>query len=276
VLLMLGLVLVASRAGGRQIRLLSYAGIALLTFTIFLTQSRGAFLGLMVGALLSIATQRKRLRILLGIGVLAALIVVAAPPAVWARLGGLTKLTSTETISEADQEGSAKGRYAIWHVALRISEDNPFSGVGFGSYPLVHEDYANRTPGAPISILGRRDTHSTYLNALAETGIFGMLAILGFVIHFGVFLARTTKRLSTLAPRRAEQFKYLLSAWIAFWVAGLFGSFHRIVFPYLFVGFATALAAQYGVLGRSAAPAPAPARGESAGRVPLFRAARSS
>lgn len=271
VLLILGLTLAASKAGGRRIRLLAHSGTALLTLVVFLTQSRGAFLGLMVFALLTITTQRRRLRGLLGVGVVAALIAIAAPDSVWQRLGGLKALTSTDTISQADNEGSAKSRYAIWHIALRIAKDNPLTGVGFGSYPDVHWQYARQTPGALRSVVGPKDSHSTYLNALAETGVPGLIALVGFFISVVVFLAKATARLRQRAPGRAEQFKCLLAAWVAFWVAGIFGTYHRIVFPYLFVGFATALAAQYGVLGKVAAPARSAPSRAPATAAPLYR-----
>jgi hypothetical protein len=54
ILLMLGITLAAAQAGGKQIRLLAYIGTGILVLIVFLTQSRGAFLGLMVGAALAV------------------------------------------------------------------------------------------------------------------------------------------------------------------------------------------------------------------------------
>jgi O-antigen ligase len=236
----------------------------MLTLIIFLTQSRGAFFGVMVFGLLSVAGQHKRLRALFGTGVIAALVLVAAPSSVWDRLGGLSNLTSAETLRAADEEGSAQARYTIWNVALAISRDHPVTGVGIGAYNEVHYNYAQQT-SQWYAARGRKDTHSAYLNTLAETGIPGLFALVGFVLSFGVFLWRAGRRLRAHSPRRAEQFKLLLAAWAAFWISAVFGSFQRIVLPYLFAGFATALAAQYGVLypskatGRQRSPVQVPA-----------------
>jgi O-antigen ligase len=249
VLLMLGLTLAATKSGtSKHLRLVAMAGTGLLTLIIFLTQSRGAFLGVMVFGLLALTGRHRRLRSLLGTGAVAALVLVAAPSSVWERIGGLKNVTSTSTLYEADDEGSAAARYSIWRVALNISRDHPVTGIGFGSYREAHFEYSGLGGVHPAAV-GRKDTHSAYLNALAETGYPGFIALLGFVISFGAFLWKAGRRLAPHSPRRAEQFRYLLAAWVAFWVSAVFGSFHRIVFPYLFAGFATALAAQYGVLG---------------------------
>ena len=253
VLLMLGLSLSACRAGSARIRLAGRIGAGVLALIVFLTQSRGGFLGLMVFGLVALAGQAgRRLRVLLGMGVVAAIVILLAPSSVWDRLGGLGRIRSEETIVEADEQGSAEQRYTIWRVAFRITADHPVTGVGLGSYPAVNRVYASRNRSQLGMAWGGRDTHSSYFNAMAELGIPGLIALLGFVIGFGRFLVLAGRRLAA-TPQRAEQFQFLTAAWVAFWVAGIFGTYHRIVFPYLFAGFAAALAAQYGVLGASAA-----------------------
>jgi len=253
VLLMLGLTLAATKSGtSKHVRWAAIAGTGMLTLIIFLTQSRGAFLGIAIFGLFAVATHHKRARALLATAALAAVVLIFAPASVWDRIGGLRSATSTQTLREADEEGSAAARYTIWTVSFAITADRPVTGVGLGSYQPVHKDYAETTSRWYLA-RGLKDTHSAYFNAMAETGLPGLVLLLGFVIGFGAFLARCSRQLSKMSPRRAEQFKFLLAAWIAYWIAAIFGTVHRLVFPYLFAGFATALAAQYGVLGATIA-----------------------
>ena len=267
VLLMLGVTLVAARSRTtKALRTLAIGGTAILTIMVFLTQSRGGFLGLTVFALLTVTTHRKRSQALLVLAVLAALVFAIAPSGVWNRIGGLRNVTSTQSLAEADAEGSAESRFTIWRVAMKVTADHPITGVGFGTYPESHRRYAAADPEfrTKPAVIGRRDTHSTYFRTLAETGVIGAGLFLGFLITVGMFLMRTSRRLAPVAPLPAEQFKYLFASWVAFWTASIFATNHTIVISYLFVGFAGALAAQYEVLSP-----PRPVRAERSGREVL-------
>src|SRR6266516_860123 len=168
------------------------AGISaiLLVVVILLTQSRGAFIGLVAGmgpALIGLGLKRPR-RLLLSAGILALVIGLAIPASVWERLAGIEKLTSVSTIAEADPEGSAEQRFAIQKVAWQIFVDNPVFGVGLGAYPEANAAYAPN--------LGRKDTHDTYLNVAAEVGLPGL------VLWCALFVAvlRYAYRSRQLAP----------------------------------------------------------------------------
>ena len=203
------------------------AGISaiLLVVVILLTQSRGAFLGLLAGmgpAFIAIALKRQG-RLLFFAGILALVISLAIPASVWERLSGITKLTSTSTIAQADPEGSAEQRFEVQKVAWQIFADNPVFGVRLGAYPLENARYA--------PALGRKDTHNTYLNLAAEVGLPGFMLWCAFIWSVLRYAYRS-RRLAAPGELATQQ------AWIerALWgylVAGMFGSYAKLTFPYL-------------------------------------------
>ena len=90
--------------------------------------------------------------------------------------------------------------------------------------------YAPRV-GVPDAALGFRDTHSTYLNVAAETGIPGLLLFLATVGVVAVTSERT-RRLARGSPR-AQQLLALELGLLAFMLAGVFGSFAKLSFLYM-------------------------------------------
>ncbi len=122
----------------------------------------------------------KRIKTLLTAMVVAVLIGPLVPSSAWQRFSGISKLTDTSTIAEADPEGSADARYNIWRVARQIIAENPATGIGLGAYPLAHATYTGRIV-VPPAARGFRDTHSTYLNVAAETGIPGLILFMAMI-----------------------------------------------------------------------------------------------
>jgi len=203
------------------------AGISaiLLVVVILSTQSRGAFIGLVVGmgpALIGLGLKRPG-RLFLTAGILTLVISLAIPASVWERLSGIEKLTSASTIVEADPEGSAEERFAIQKVAWQIVVDNPVFGVGLGVYPLENARYAPE--------LGRRDTHNTYLNVAAEVGLPGFAlwcALVWSVLRYA-YRSRRFAAPGELATQQA----CLEGALWGYLAAGIFGTYAALTFPYL-------------------------------------------
>ena len=209
--------------------LLSTIGLALL---IVLTQSRGAFIGLTVGFFFMLLRSRNRKR-LLQIGSMAALaIVLAAPGAVWERFSKMKYLFATETLGEADS--SAEQRYVILQVAASIAREHPGTGVGLGAYAETHRAYAEERQEWAFGG-GERDAHNMYLSLAAETGVIGLLlflSIAGVTIRKSL---RTEIALRSTFPTEAEQLRVLRFGLVAFLIAAIFGSLHRVPFMYLYV-----------------------------------------
>ena len=90
--------------------------------------------------------------------------------------------------------------------------------------------YAPRV-GVPVAALGFRDTHSTYLNVAAETGIPGLFLFLSTILAVAVPSERN-RRLARGTPR-ASQLLALELGLLGFMLAGIFGSFAKLSFLYM-------------------------------------------
>lgn len=208
------------------------ASVVVLPVLMFLTQSRGTFLALVILALVVLSIQRKKMRSLVVIGLVAIAAISVVPGSAWKRFAGLTALSSVETVAQADEEGSADQRFKIWRTALIVIQSNPVRGVGLGGYGLAQERYAYRVPGAPIE---RRDAHSTYLRVAAETGLPGLAIFFGILVT-AFTRSRSVRRKADLwAPRQAKLLFFLEMGLAGYLLAGVFGSYGMLAFFYLHI-----------------------------------------
>ncbi|MFN2400262.1 MAG: O-antigen ligase family protein [Gemmatimonadaceae bacterium] len=250
------------------------AGAGVLPLLILMTQSRGAILALAIVGVIGVWSQRKQLRKLLtpkrrtrlrlAAVAIGAFVLISAPRAVWDRLSGLTRATSTARLGEVDEEGSARQRWAIWKIAWQVAAQDPLIGVGVGAYPFAHLSVARlggkvdplmasrltcvktNTGTSPTTTTSRvvtcedlpnargfRDAHSTYLYVLAETGVVGLLIFSALFITTVVGVERIRRRAREYLPRQALQLFYLELGLLAFFLAGIFGSFSQLSFLYI-------------------------------------------
>jgi putative inorganic carbon (hco3(-)) transporter len=261
-LLMLGLALAIAtvKTQDARVRRVAAAFVLVLLLIILLTQSRGVFLGLLVGLGPPLLAQlRKRRGGAMSVLAVLAVIVVLVPAASWHRLGSITTLTTT--IVESDQRGqpsvsgskldrlasiSAVQRFDILKVGLHIAASHPVLGVGIGGYREANLRYAPE--------LGDRDAHNTYVNLAAETGFPGLLLWLGLVRS--VLVRVRSRRAQLAADDRTIQVFWIERVVIGFLVAGFFATSADLTMLYLFLGI---LWAASNVLGRDANEATAPA-----------------
>jgi probable O-glycosylation ligase (exosortase A-associated) len=217
----------------RWIRMCAAAGAVVLPLVILLTQSRGAFIGLLAFGTIVLKGQKgRRGSIILVTGVSSILLLMVAPSSLWQRLGTLSDVSNEQSAAQANDEGSARQRLEIWRVARTIVQENPLIGVGLGAYPDAHYAYAQRPIFDPMA-MGHRDSHSTYLSMLAETGVIGFSL---FLLIIGVTVLdaeRTRKRARALDPPRATQLLYMELGLFGFLVAGIWGSYGQLVLTYL-------------------------------------------
>ncbi|HXL52463.1 MAG TPA: O-antigen ligase family protein [Gemmatimonadales bacterium] len=213
---------------GSPIRWVALASGALLVLVIVLTQSRGAFLALGIMSLPTTMTLvRRRPRAIAGVAAVLGLALYLAPASFWARMQGLRKATSVATIGEMDPEGSARQRFAVLQTATRIIRDHPVLGVGLGAYEVAQYRY---NPS-----LGYLDTHNTYLNVLAETGLPGLVLFLAVIINVLRGVQHARRRAMRQSPAQAEALRWLQYALFGYLTAGVFGSFSRLAFLYVYL-----------------------------------------
>jgi putative inorganic carbon (hco3(-)) transporter len=240
-LLMLGAALAIASVKTQDVRV-RRAVAALVPVTlviILLTQSRGVFLGLVVGfGPPLLARLMKRPSAAAPVLVVLAVIAALVPAATWHRLGSITSLS--ETVAKRDKEGplssetkydqwasaSARQRFDILKTGLHIAASHPVVGVGIGCYREANGRYAPQ--------LGERDAHNTYVSLAAEMGFPGLLLWLGMVTS--VLLHVRRRRALLEADDRTIQIVWIERAVIGYLVAGFFGSYAGLTIFYLFLG----------------------------------------
>ncbi len=243
----LALAIATVRTERRRVRWAVGLCVPVMIAIMLLTQSRGVFIGLIVGfAPVLLAQIRKRPSFALPVIIAVVLTGVLVPVIVWHRLGGITKLTSAETIAEADPEGSAAQRFEIDKTAWRIFKDHPLIGVGIGCYGQANDLYSPE--------LGKRDAHNTYIGLAAELGLPGLLLWLGLV--GSVLLQVKRYRRSVAVDAGPIRIVWIERAVVGFLVASFFGSYSGITMFYLILG--TLWAVAKALPAPPASPAPFP------------------
>jgi len=218
-------------------------GAIFMPVAILFTGSRAGFLGLVLfGILVLLRSKQKAKMISLGF-VAACAVALAAPPEAWNRIRSLTKVKNTEVLqTEADE--SARQRYMIWQIAWKMWEDHPVFGVGLGAAPHANLAYAlNRDEWA----LARRrwNTHNTFLNVLAETGLPGFIFFAGIFVSTFRQLAKARKAFENTVPEWSTDIRYLEAGLLAFMLGAFFGVIHGIPYLYIYLAVAWLLAGTF-------------------------------
>jgi O-antigen ligase len=168
-------IMLAATARGPGRRAVALLALPLLIVGIVLTQSRGAFVGLIAIIVAGLwFTPGRRLEI----GLATLVVVAIAAAALAADPTALARVTG-------NKDSSSSGRSDLWTVAWRVSEDHPVVGVGLGNYKVVAPDYVRR-PGqlTEVNLIADEPhvVHNTYLGLLAESGVIGVSIFLAIVV----------------------------------------------------------------------------------------------
>ena len=180
-------------------RVFLMAGAALLCLIVYLTQSRGALLGLGCGLIVLGLYYKPR-----GVGILVMFLLALVAAGWW--FGAVNLL---EIILENDPSGSAVGRLELWQRALWMMRDFPFTGIGLGMFEETVQTFYplfENAPGLPVP-----HAHNIFLQMGVEFGVGGLVAF--------VSLAVAVLLVGGDATRRARGFA---QGWLA---ASLFAGF---------------------------------------------------
>jgi probable O-glycosylation ligase (exosortase A-associated) len=196
------------------------------------TYSRGGFLtGLAVLIVYFIRSQNK-IRTLIVVGVLSALIVPVLPQTFWNRMSTIT--------APAEQRAEvSEGRTFFWRVAIQMAATNPLVGIGHNAFIPAFDRY-----DTSFGAFGTgRAVHSAWFGPLAELGYPGFALFVANIVL--CFLAcRRVRRLSRSKPEAAALGVYataLETAMVAFAVGGSFVSFQYNEMLWHTVGLSAAL-----------------------------------
>jgi O-antigen ligase len=143
-----------------------WAGAAIfLVLALFMTSSRGGFLGLLVAGL---AYAYRRRGPVGAVAVLAILLVAALPTGIGGRMIASITGTAHET---PGLEQSNRAHTALLYAGFRMVADAPITGVGPHNFKALSLRYAPELDRAFIA-------HNTYLELAAETGLPVLLLFL--------------------------------------------------------------------------------------------------
>lgn len=157
---------------------------------LFLTYTRGSWLGLVIGMLVLIIVVDMRLLVPLAIAAMAGVLLV---PGVARRL-----------VASKANDASANFRLGLWQVAGEAIRRKPFFGYGAGDFLGAYRDVILTRPDLYAGYL-QFGAHDSYFELAAETGILGGLSFFIVTVIFatrGIYVAtragidRETKMLS--------------------------------------------------------------------------------
>ncbi len=173
--LMLPIGILAVRAAKRSLLKRELLLLIGLFVAFFITNSRGAILGLLLA--LFIAAVSIRNRKWLGIiicSILASLVIVTAFVGFAGQVHRKNSVGSFATHAIDLGDESARTRYDLWPKSIDIFLNHPITGVGF--YNSRHAIHPELPASTPINKL--QPLNNDYLAYLAETGLVGILLIL--------------------------------------------------------------------------------------------------
>jgi len=215
--------------------------------SIIASNSRGALLGIAAVGLWVLLRTRYRFRVLLGIGVIVALVVFVMPP------------ESRERFRTMGTDQTSESRKVYWRHGIELFKQYPVSGIGYENWKKVYPERYG-PGGLP---------HNIFIQAGAELGTIGLITLLGLIISSFVVNHRTRRMTRILGDQ--GQFLSLTArgldaGMIGFLVSGFFVTV--LFYPFLWFNLAMTAAmheaakAAIAEPGRGVVPAgPVPARG---------------
>ena len=153
-------------------------GVVACVLTLF-TYARGAWIALGIGVAYLLVKRRRALVVWLVAGAAALVVLV---PSVGSRLGDLSSSPSPTEIGDGTAN-SLEWRFQYWEEILPLWQQNPVTGIGLDQVP-------ERTPAMA-------EPHSVFVQAVVETGLLGIAALVGVVVAIWRDLAAARRRAGT-------------------------------------------------------------------------------
>jgi putative inorganic carbon (HCO3(-)) transporter len=206
------------------LRWISFSSLALSSWVIITTFSRGAWLGWLVSLLLIFLfswrwlPQRK-----LFILVFSFLLLVSATAATTSMFRGKESQNVIKRINTTFQlhTGTSRTRIEIWKAALKVIAERPLLGTGLENFILFYPKYQSLSY---VKLAGYRavaDNAHNYFLQLAATG--GLLLLLFFLSFLLAFFSLALKVLRNLSLENRLIFTLLLVGLLGYLVSLFFG-----------------------------------------------------
>lgn len=191
--------------------------------TIIASSSRGAMLALAGVGLWFVLRSKRRVKAMIGIGVLAGALYAMLPA------------EQLERFHEAGTDQTSELRLTYWKDGLRIMNNHPTLGIGYKNWLPYYRRNFNPIGEVP---------HNIFIEAGAELGYAGLIAFVA-LIGGTVFLNfRTRRMLRNLPTIEAKLFTALAhgldGALIAYLIAGFFVTV--LYYPFFWINFSMTVA----------------------------------
>jgi O-antigen ligase len=219
-------VVLLTKLGSTKWKYLCAAAALVNSVCLILTNTRGSWLGFIIGVLFAFFYTNKKLLIL--VPVLAAAFYFLSPPAFKYHAQGFFD-PNMPTISK---------RLIWWRAAWEIFKDHPITGIGDVGTSEIFRQYA---PPEYKGSVGH--FHSNYLHILATLGVIGFTAFMFMIVRIFIEFLRIL-RSSLLSHQKAWALS-VLSIFLAFNINGFFewnfGDAEIITMVWFVTGLALAL-----------------------------------
>ncbi|HOR20030.1 MAG TPA: O-antigen ligase family protein [Brevefilum sp.] len=170
-------------------KLLAFFALGLVLAVVFLTQSRGAWLGVAVGLYVLLVWRDKRFLWAIPIGVLALILFLNQTG-----IGGLSELFA---LLDQGQDASLQSRLDIWARIISLIRGFPVTGVGLDALNPVYQTFFNpflfNEPPARLY-----HAHNSLLSVASEMGIPALILYVALLSGFGAMAWRAWKRARTI------------------------------------------------------------------------------
>ncbi len=198
-----GIGLRRGRAASDRVVMLAAASAGVMGLALFLTLSRGGWIGAVLAAVAVGVSLSRRAAILslVSAGVLALAIALGGaqllPEALANRLTDFAPYINVFDVNVrgmrlTEQNFAVIERLAHWQAAYEMWADSPWLGQGIGNYATAYPDYRIPPWDDPLG-----HAHNLFLNTLAETGLVGLA---GYLVFWASALGLTVQ-----AVRRSEK-----------------------------------------------------------------------
>ncbi|WP_435011865.1 O-antigen ligase family protein (plasmid) [Tundrisphaera lichenicola] len=199
---------------------------------IYILESRGCMIGLLLSAAIFCWYLPKTHSAMMRVGIAAALALAIAGPSV---------VKEFMSSFEAERDTSAESRFYLWDAGARITFDYPLLGVGPWAGEWIVPAYYHF--GQDVLLLPNKALHNLTLEIATGCGIPAMLA------YFGLFfLPLLPLRKAVVRPETRNVHRIIGLAGLAtipgYWLASQFNSGALIEVPYLILGLTLAVANQ--------------------------------
>ena len=242
------------------IKTAAITGVVMMIGALFLTQSRGAMLGMLVATAYLVLASSSKGKAVVWLAAIVLAVALLAPRGVWDRLSNLRGATVTTGMNLDVKDASAEERWTIMGVGANIAANNWLLGTGIGTYSAAHQNATLHRDDLLVGARGPRDAHCLYIRSAAETGILGLISILCFIVLPIAYAIRMRRSVAAKGASARVVFAILVleASMIAYAIAGIFASGERSTFfvlqyllPFALI---SSIAREYGVAENTSHP----------------------